>query len=79
MKRENEYKYTWNKYLSYCERLCPETLSFNMLMLTIPFYEAYKNGVSHRRLMSEIEHVASLDWLTSEQRQERLSNVIQGK
>jgi hypothetical protein len=50
-----------------------------MLMLTIPFYEAYKNGVSHRRLMCEIEHVASLAWLTPEQRQERLNNVIQGK
>jgi hypothetical protein len=44
--------------------------------MLVPFYQAYTNGVPHRRLMCEIEHVASLDWLTIEQRQERISAVI---
>jgi hypothetical protein len=69
-------KYTYSQWLSYCERLTPKDLSFNMLMLTIDFHRAYKNKVSHRRLMCEIEHVASLEWLTFEQRQERLNSVI---
>ena len=69
-------KYTWSQWLSYCERLCPKDLSFNVLILTVDFYAAYKNKVSHRRLMCEIEHVNSLEWLTPEQRQERLTAVI---
>lgn len=69
-------KYTWKQYLSHCKRLCPKDLSFDILTMLVPFYQAYTNGVPHRRLMCEIEHVASLDWLTIEQRQERISAVI---
>jgi len=69
-------KYTWNQYLSYCERLCPKHISFSVLTMLIPFFEAYKNGVPHRRLMCEIEHVESLDWLTPEQRIERIMTTI---
>lgn len=69
-------KYTWNQYFSFCKRLCPKELSFDVLTMIIPFYQAYKNGVPHRCLMCEIEHVASLDWLTIEQRQERISAVV---
>ena len=69
-------KYTWNQYLSFCKRLCPKDLSFDILVMTIPFYQAYKNGVSHRRLMCEIQHVASLNWLSAEQRQQRIDEVI---
>lgn len=69
-------KYTWGQYLSFCKRLCPPSLSFNVLAMTVDFYTAYKNQVPHRRLMCEVEHVNSLDWLTPEQRQSRLSAII---
>jgi hypothetical protein len=72
-------KYSWAQWLSFCERLCPKTLSFSMLLNTVDFYRAYQNKVSHRRLMCEIEHVASLDWLTPEQREQRLTAVINNK
>ena len=78
MKRDEKTadRYTWNQYFSFCKRLCPKDLDFGQLTLTIPFYKAYKNGVSHRRLMCEIEHVASLNWLTPEQRHNRIEAVI---
>lgn len=72
-------KYSWPQWLSFCQRLCPKELSFNQLVMTVDFYSAYKNKVPHRRLMCEIEHVASLDWLTPEQRHERLAAVINNK
>lgn len=74
--RLKQHAYTWSKYLSYCKRLCPKDLSFEILVMTIPFYQAYKNGVHHRRLMCEIEHVSTLNWLTPEQRLERINLVV---
>lgn len=69
-------QYTWPQYLSFCKRLCPKHISFDVLTMTIPFYQAYKNGVSHRRLMCEIEHVDSLAWLTPDQRISRINEVV---
>lgn len=71
-------KYTWNQYLSHCERLCPESLSFSVLLMGIPFYQAYQNGISHRRLMCEIEHVAGLDFMTADQRLAQIKSLIDG-
>lgn len=74
--RKKQHKYTWNQYLSYCKRLCPKDISFDVLTIFIPFYQAYKNGVHHRILMCEVEHVFRLDWLTPEQRQQRIKTLI---
>jgi hypothetical protein len=69
-------KYSWNQYLSFCKRLCPKHISFDILTMVVPFFTAYENGVSHRTLMCEIEHVESLSWLTAEQRIDRIMTII---
>ena len=74
--RKKQHQYTWNKYVSYCKRLCPKDISFDVLTMVIPFYQAYKNGVHHRTLMCEIDHVFRLDWLTPEQRKQRITAII---
>jgi len=70
------HQYTWAQYLSLCKRLCPKHISFDVLTMLVPFYQAYTNNVPHRRLMSEIEHVESLNWLTPDQRIKRINDVV---
>lgn len=69
-------KQTWPQYFSYCRRLCPKNLSFNILAATIPFYRAWQLGVPHRALMDQIEHQSSLDWRKPEERLKTISEFI---
>lgn len=60
--KRNNFK----RFLTECEKLCPEELSFNVLLHTVPFYRAYSAGRKPKSLMEFIKELADKEMASDE-------------
>ena len=70
---------TWASYCNCCEKLTNETLSYSVLTFCVPFYQAYKAGVTPAELMSVVNAVGTNNKLKPETRLKRINKVISEK
>jgi len=59
--------------------LTDETLSYEILTFCVPFYQAYKAGVTPSELMAVVNAVGSNNKLKPETRLKRINNLINEK
>ena len=67
---------TWASYCNRCENLTDNTLSYSVLTFCVPFYQAYKAGITPSDLMAVGNSVGTNKRLKPETRLKRINTLI---